>query len=307
MNGGILVVDKPEGPTSHDIVRAVRRWLGTPRVGHAGTLDPLATGVLVLCTGRATRLARYLSASQKTYRARVRLGLDTDTLDRAGRAVGPERAVDADLRQVHDALAGLARRKVQVPPSYSAKHLGGTRAYRLARAGAAAEPPPVEVDVGPFREVALEGAEVTFEVTCSAGTYVRALARDLGRALGCGAHLTALRRTRSGEFTLEAARPLEQLRELASAGRLATSLIPPGRLHLGMGAVRARPDALAAVAHGRPLVSGDWEGPEPPAGAPCRVLGPSGELLAVAEATGGGGRLQPRVVLVRAEDLSASP
>ena len=299
---GVLVLDKPEGPTSHDMVRLVRRLLRTRQVGHTGTLDPMATGVLPVCVGRTTRLARFLSGSLKVYRATVRLGWETDTLDRTGVPTGPPTEVTVDRERVRSALEELTGRHLQTPPSYSAKRIDGVRAHRLARAGRPVMPDPVEVEIVEFRAVTAKGSEVGFEVTCSAGTYVRALARDLGRALGTGGHLAALRRLRSGEFDLAQARRPEELRGL-EAEQLRAALIPPGELHLGMDAVRVPAHSEGPIAHGRPLEPGDWEGDLPAAGASCRVLGPGGELLAVAAVEPGpsGARLQPRVVLVRTD------
>lgn len=302
MISGVLVLDKPEGPTSHDMVQMARRLLGTRQVGHTGTLDPMATGVLVLCVGRATRLARFLTASRKVYRARIRCGWETDTLDRTGRALGEPTVASPAAEDVERALAALTGRQMQTPPSFSAKRIGGVRAHALARAGSAAEPRPVEVEIEGFREIRVAGGDIDLEVRCSAGTYIRSLARDLGRALGTGAHLRQLRRIASGEFGLEVARSPEALRALGRRGAR-SALVPPRDLQLGMPAVALLGSAVADVAHGRALAQGAWTGRSPSPGG-CRLLGPDGELLAVgtAESGPGGTRIQPRVVLLRPEE-----
>jgi tRNA pseudouridine55 synthase len=303
MTSGVLVLDKPEGPTSHDMVQFARRLLGTRQVGHTGTLDPMATGVLVLCVGRATRLARFLTASRKVYRARIRCGWETDTLDRTGRALAEPRPARPTAEDVERALADLTGRQMQTPPSFSAKRIGGVRAHALARAGSAAEPRPVEVEIDEFREVRVSGSDIDLEVRCSAGTYIRSLARDLGRALGTGAHLQQLRRTVSGEFGLEVARTPEALRALGRSGAR-SALVPLRDLQLGLPAVDVAGSAVADVAHGRALAVGAWIG-GPPAPGGRRLLGPDGELLAVGtvEPGPGGMRLRPRVVLLRPEEV----
>lgn len=300
---GVLVVDKPEGPTSHDVVALTRRLLRTRQVGHAGTLDPMATGVLVLCLGRATRLARFLSGQEKTYRGTLRLGLETDTLDRTGKPSGPERPVKASPEQVTSAMAELSGTLRQTPPRFSAKRVDGVRAHRLARAGKPGQPQPVQVVVHAFRCLELRLPEVEFEVRCSAGTYVRSLAAELGRSLGCGAHLTALRRTVSGAFGLPHAMSLDQMKELATAGTLQDRLIPPSALDLGLPAVTAREEAQDRLAHGGALESAEFEA----AGLATengliRVLGTDGSLLAIGELQADGTRIQPRVVLLRPQE-----
>ena len=222
---GVLVVDKPKGMTSHDVVAVVRRILKERRVGHTGTLDPLATGVLPLVIGRATRLARFLSAERKRYEATIALGVETDTFDAEGSAAGGARfenpaAPLPDEAAVRAALQRFVGTFSQVPPAYSAKKVGGVAAHRLARRGAAVDDlPAVEVTVHDllvtdYREPTVQ---VTLEV--SSGFYVRSLAHDLGRALGCGAHLAALRRTACGEFDLSSAVPLDGLDVDVAAAR----------------------------------------------------------------------------------------
>ena len=214
---GVLVVDKPAGPTSHDIVDRARRALGTRRVGHTGTLDPFATGVLPLCLGRATRLARFLTAGEKTYRATLRLGFATTTDDLTGEPLGEPRRVELTDESLRAALAGLVGRFDQVPPAFSARQVDGRRLYELARRGEATARAATPVEVQALDLVSRAGDTLELEVRCSAGTYVRAIARDLGEQLGCGAHLVALRRTRSGGFGLDQAVPGDSFERAASA------------------------------------------------------------------------------------------
>jgi tRNA pseudouridine55 synthase len=282
---GVLVVDKPAGPTSHDVVERVRRVLGVARAGHTGTLDPFATGVLPVCLGKATRLARFLAESDKSYRATVRLGFATTTDDLTGEPLGPrgEAAVaEESVRRACRALTGELR---QVPPAFSAKRVEGQRLYDLARRGVAVERPAVPVTVHTLDVVAVEGDRVELEVRCSAGTYVRALARDLGEALGTGAHLAALRRTEAGGFTLQDAVTWGDL----DAGGTADRLVPLARALPQLPAVVVTEEGAAAVRHGRGLerrlVAEGF--PETPA-ARVRVLDTGGHLLALAVPRGFG-------------------
>jgi tRNA pseudouridine55 synthase len=198
---GILNLNKPKGWTSHDVVARVRRLTGVRRVGHAGTLDPMATGVLLICLGKATRIAEYLVAGRKRYSATLRLGISTDSHDADGR-VTAEAPVTADLAAVEEALSRFRGPIEQVPPMISAIKKDGQRLYELARRGVEVERPPRAVEIYGLHLVDWAPPKLTIDVTCSSGTYIRAIARDLGRDLGCGAHLTALTRTASGDFTL---------------------------------------------------------------------------------------------------------
>lgn len=211
---GLLVVDKPQGLTSHDVVARVRRLAGTRRVGHAGTLDPLATGVLVLGIGRATRLLGHLARHDKDYTAGIRLGVSTDTHDSEGQVTGTSDE-QWDVAGVEKAMAELTGEISQVPPAYSALKVDGKRAYARARAGETIELPARTVTVDSFQFRAVDGDVVLADVTCSAGTYVRALARDLGAILGTGGHLVSLRRTRVGAYRVAEAKTLEELAETA--------------------------------------------------------------------------------------------
>jgi tRNA pseudouridine55 synthase len=227
---GVIVVDKPEGLTSHDVVNRMRRLAKTRRVGHLGTLDPMATGVLPLVLERATRLAKFFNASEKSYDATIQFGWSTDTYDRTGARtsdpVAPE-FTRADLEQVFERFRGTI---LQTPPPFSAKKISGTPAYRLARKNVAVELEPVEVQVLALDLLELDGTQARISVRCSAGTYLRGIAHDVGRAVGCGAFLTALRRTSSGEFNASQARTLEALEELAREDALHQALIPSTRV-----------------------------------------------------------------------------
>jgi tRNA pseudouridine55 synthase len=227
---GVIVVDKPRDWTSHDAVARMRRLAETREVGHLGTLDPMATGVLPLVIGRATRLSRFYARSEKVYEAEIRFGFSTDSYDSDGVATSPETEPDLDAAAVEEALASFRGTFLQMPPPVSAKKLSGVPAYKLAREKALAELKPVEVHVEEAALLGVEGAVARVRVRCSAGTYVRAIAHELGKALGCGAHVKALRRTQSGEFSIDAARPLPALEELASRGALDEALVPAARL-----------------------------------------------------------------------------
>ena len=223
---GVIVVDKPEGLTSHDVVNRMRRLANTRKVGHLGTLDPMATGVLPLVLGRATRLAQFFSSGEKTYDGKIQFGWATDTYDREGSPISEPVTPNftrAELEAVLDEFRGTI---LQTPPPFSAKKIAGTPAYRLARKHIAVELEPVEVRVLRLDLAEFDGTTASISVRCSAGTYLRGIAHDVGRKLGCGAFLTALRRTLSGEFTAGQARTLETLDELARGGGLGQALIP---------------------------------------------------------------------------------
>lgn len=201
---GVLPVDKSEGPTSHDVVAVARKALDMRRIGHTGTLDPFATGLLVLCLGQATKLAQYLTGLDKSYEATARLGVATDTLDRTGEVIAETDAWETlDEARVREAFEGQRGERAQTPPAFSAKRVGGKKSYQLARAGEAVELAPVDVTIHGLEVVAINGPDVRFRLRCSSGTYVRAVARDAGETLGVGAHLTALRRTAVGPFDVE--------------------------------------------------------------------------------------------------------
>jgi tRNA pseudouridine55 synthase len=279
-------VDKPAGPTSHDVVAVARRALRTRRIGHTGTLDPFASGLLLLCVGPATRLAEYLTHLPKSYTAVLRLGEATDTLDRTGTVVARSDSWRRLTRaEVADALEGQLGRRLQVPPDYSAKKVGGERLYQRARRGETALAQAVEVEITSIRLVGWEAPDAEFEVTCSSGTYIRAIARDVGLGLGTYGHLVALRRTAIGPRSLAGAIPLEQLQQ---PGFVPALLSPRAALaHLPM--LEVDDAAARAVRVGRVIA------------VPATLVGDAvlvlwhDRLLAVGEAHGG--RLQPRKVL----------
>lgn len=296
---GILNVDKPLRLTSHDIVRAVRGLSGQRKVGHAGTLDPLATGVLLVCLGQATRVTEYLMASRKTYRAAIHLGVSTTTDDREGE-ITREAVVDVTRQGVEAILPRFVGRIAQVPPVYSAIKRGGTPLYKLARRGIAVDPPPRQVKVHTLRILEWAPPVVRVEVQCGPGTYIRALARDLGEALGCGAHLCALRRTQSGQFTVEQAVTLEGLEGAFAEGAQRALLHPLDAalhhlpaLHLGIEASRRLAMGQQVQSPGGFAETGE-----------ARVVAPTGRCIALAYRDEQSGAWRPRKVFVRPEDLS---
>jgi tRNA pseudouridine55 synthase len=227
---GIIVVDKPEGWTSHDVVAKMRRLADTKKVGHLGTLDPIATGVLPLVIGRATRLAQFYVRRDKVYEAVIRFGSATDTYDRAGIVTSEAPVPPLEAEMIEPYLQRFRGKFLQTPPPVSAKKVAGRPAYELARKNIAVELAPVEVQLYELTLLDVEGRDILVRAYCSAGTYLRAIAHELGAAVGCGAHLYQLRRTDSGDFSLNRARTLDQLQELSAAGRLAEALIPAAQL-----------------------------------------------------------------------------
>jgi tRNA pseudouridine55 synthase len=300
---GVLVVDKPSGPTSHDVVDRVRAALGTRRAGHTGTLDPFATGVLPVCVGKATRLVRFLASGSKTYRAAVRLGFATTTDDLTGEPLAEPRPVPADVEQLRAACGTFVGELTQTPPAYSAKHVGGRRLYELARAGRLVEAPVARVRVLSLELLSVAGDVFEIEVSCSPGTYIRAIARDLGEALGCGGHLVSLRRTRSGEFDLSQATPWDALEPRAEI-----RVVPMAGLLVSVPAVTVGPEGVAAVRHGRDLRRAlVLEGFPEERPQLIRILNSGGELLGLAVPRGFGFEgstlpveptLHPEVVLI---------
>lgn len=300
---GVLVVDKPQGPTSHDVVAAARRLLGERRIGHTGTLDPLATGVLPLAIGRATRLVRFFAASDKEYDATIRFGVTTDSYDITGAETSRTGAVPS-RDEVARALVALTGEYLQAPPAYSAKRVGGRRAYALARREQDVELPAAPVRVDRVELTAVDGTRAHVTVTCSAGFYVRSFAHALGELVGTGACLEALRRTRAGEFALDAAIRLEDLHDPA---RVAGRLAPLHALLGGWPAVTLTDRGRERTAHGRELDAADYvmAGPQDPpyvsTDAPAawiRLLDGAGALVAVATPGARAGSLHPAVVLI---------
>jgi tRNA pseudouridine55 synthase len=227
---GVIVVDKPRDWTSHDVVNKVRRLAGTRRVGHLGTLDPSATGVLPLVIDRATRLAQFYTRNDKIYQGVVHFGYSTSTYDADGDRTSQEQAVTLDRDRLEEAFAPFRGRFDQVPPPVSAKKVGGRPAYKLARNQEAVELKPVPVEVYALEVLLVEGCEAEIRVHCSAGTYLRAIAHEAGQVLGCGAFLKSLRRIASGDFHIDGAHTLDELAALAEQNRLCEALIPTAQL-----------------------------------------------------------------------------
>lgn len=279
---GILVIDKPVGPTSHDVVSSVRKILKEKKVGHTGTLDPAATGVLPLVLGNATKIARYLSGGDKRYLAVVRLGVTTDTLDAEGKIL-EERPVSVSEAQVREAVQRFAGEIDQVPPMFSAKKIDGQRLYELARQGVEVEREPKKVTVHSIDVVSIALPQVTIDVHCSAGTYVRVLAADIGEVLGTGAHLESLRRTEAGPFSLDDAVSLEAL---ADHPELAEErLLPMARALSNLPSIAVPPGVAKLVRSGYQLSVADLRTLDTPEFASEDVivlLGDDGELIAVA-------------------------
>jgi tRNA pseudouridine55 synthase len=294
---GFLVVDKPPGWTSHDVVEKARRWLGTRRIGHLGTLDPLATGVLPLAVRDATKLVPYLERNEKSYRGTIELGVRTDTLDADGKVLHRHEGPFPDRETVASALAEFVGDIEQIPPMFSAVKREGVPLHRLAREGVEVERSPKAVRIDRIEMLAYEAPLLEIDVDCSQGTYVRTLADDLGERLGCGAHLKNLRRTRSGPFTLEDASDTQRLATEALEGKVGLLVIPAVDV-LGLPVVRLGPEEARRVANGNEI------------GAPVRfppgtriaAVEPEGELLAVME-TRPGRRMRP----VRVMQSVASP
>ena len=295
---GVLLVDKPSGPTSHDVVARIRSVARERSVGHTGTLDPRATGLLPLVLGKATRLASVLTGGDKTYDALIRLGISTSTDDGDGIVTAEFTGPLPDATQVDQALTAFRGTFDQTPPVHSAKRIGGEKAYDLARRDEPVVLKPVTVTVRSLVRHAYEAETVRLELTVTSGFYVRALARDLGQALGCGAHLDALRRTRVGRFDVAQALPLADAERLGAD--VQAHLLSPADALADLPSVTVTELGLKRAVHGNPL------GPEhlemrcvPPAGLTAsgrvRVLGPDGRLIALAHSRGG--LLHPAVVL----------
>lgn len=277
---GFLVVDKPPEVTSHDVVDAARRWLGTRRVGHLGTLDPRATGVLPLAIRDATKLASFVPADIKVYRGAIELGVATDTFDTEGTVVRRHEGALPSEADVRAAMTDFVGEILQVPPMYSSVKHGGEPLHRIARRGEEVERAPRKVNVQRFELLEWEPPRAVIEVVCGTGTYVRSLADELGERLGCGAHLAELRRFQSGPFTLEQAATVEQLDKAAEAGEIDAHLVDPAK-GLGLPTVSLSPAEAARVGHGGDVAPAGG-GPRQP-GSRVAALAPSGALLAVME------------------------
>ncbi len=288
----VMVVDKPAGWTSHDVVAKARRILEERSIGHLGTLDPMATGVLPLVLGRMTRLCQFYSGSEKTYAGKIRLGVVTDTYDADGDQAGEPQTVNVTLEEIVAASSGFLGLIQQTPPPFSAKKIQGVPAYKLARRKQPVELKPVEVEVREFTISGLNGDLADFHCRVSAGTYVRSLAHELGQKLGIGAHLANLRRTAVGEFTIEQSHTLEQIAEAVAQGRVDELCIHPRRVLPEIPSVTATDEDLAKIRHGRAVNL-----PEMSRSRWVKVFAGQSELVCLASRVAGT-LFHPKVVLM---------
>ncbi len=297
---GILIVDKPGGCTSHDVAARVRRLAGQRRVGHAGTLDPMASGVLVVLLGQATRLSEYLLRHDKAYTAEVRLGQTTDTDDAEGQIIASSTEPLPAREQVEAALAGLRGEIQQTPPIYAAIKIQGQPAYRRARRGEVLALPARTVTIHRLTLVAWEPPCLTLDVACSAGVYVRSLARDLGQTLGCGAHLAGLRRTRSGPFGIEQATPLDELLAQDAGRAWQRHLLPLDAGLPEMDAWRLTDEESRRLRWGQSIAGPTMQTPL------ARAYDEAGALLAIVERDSESGLWHPKKVLTYTRDEDAT-
>jgi tRNA pseudouridine55 synthase len=288
---GLIVVDKPAGWTSHDVVAKSRHILGERSIGHLGTLDPMATGVLPLVLGRMTRLCQFYSSSEKAYEGTIRLGLATDTYDCDGDPVGAPQQVNVTLEEISALALGLVGVLQQTPPSFSAKKIKGVPAYKLARKKQEVELAPVEVEVKEFTVLGQTGDLVDFRCRVSSGTYVRSLAHELGQKLGIGAHLASLRRTEVAEFSIEQSHTLEEIGEAAVQGRIPELLVHPRRVLPQIPSVTATDEDIAKIRHGRTVNL-----PEMSRSRFVKVFAGQSELICIASRVAGT-LFHPKVVL----------
>src|SRR5271157_3461575 len=289
---GVTIVDKPAGWTSHDVVARMRRLVGERSIGHLGTLDPMATGVLPLVLGRMTRLAQFYTASEKSYEGTIRLGVATDTYDCDGDAIGAPREVNVTLEEVRAAASAFCGTIKQTPPPFSAKKIKGVPAYKLARKKQEVELQAVEVEVKELTILDLDGDLVHFLCRVSSGTYVRSLAHELGQKLGTGAHLASLRRTAVAEFLVDQSHTLEAVGEAASQGRIEELLVHPRRILPDIPSVTADDEAVGKIRHGRTVNL-----PEMSRSRFVKVFAGQSELICIASRVAGT-LFHPKVVLV---------
>ena len=304
---GILNVDKPSGLTSHDVVAVVRRLSRQRKVGHAGTLDPMATGVLLVCIGDATRVSEYLMDSTKTYLATIHLGISTTTDDAEGDTIA-ETPIQVTREQVGTALASFVGRIEQIPPKYAAIKHRGRKLYELARKGIDVDVPARSVTIHAINIVEVAPPQVRIEVTCGPGTYIRALARDLGQALGCGAHLSALRRTQSGQFRAENAASMEQLDGAFASQTAGQLLLPLDAALTHLPAIHVPLDSARSLALGQAIQGPTAVGPQATgkqAGL-ARAYAPGQRFVAIVAWDQASARWRPRKVFAQPHDL-ASP
>lgn len=288
---GLLILDKPAGMTSHDVVARVRRASGEQSVGHLGTLDPMATGVLPLLLGKFTRLAQFFNSSEKAYTGTIRFGFATDTYDAEGQRVGEPRCVSLTLEQVRATAARFQGEIEQMPPPYSAKKIEGKPAYKLARAGKTPELKPVRIKVDAFTIDRVEGDLASFSMRISAGGYVRSIAHSMGETHGCGAHLAGLRRMAAGPFVLEQAIPLSEVELLAAGGRLEERLIHPRLLLPEMPSITADEQTVGRIRNGMQVNLPEYSG-----AALVKIFAGQRDLVAVGKRVAGT-LFQPAVVL----------
>ncbi len=291
---GVVVMDKPAGLTSHDVVARTRRVIGTRQVGHFGTLDPFATGVLPLSVGKATRFAQFYLKSRKAYRGTIRFGFSTNTYDATGEPTSEPVSPKVDQAILEKVLAGFTGRLMQTPPQFSAKRVHGVRAYELARRRQPVHLAPVEVEIYALELLGMEGDRMEFAVECSGGTYVRSLAHDIGQKVGSGAHLAGLRRTAVAEFTEDRAVSLDELAKFIGEGKLEKYLVPlesllPDCPEL---VVRGREEASVRHGHSFQLAPAAWSGHGSAPGLPpvmtlLKILNPERRLIAVARHVAG--------------------
>ncbi len=287
----VLIIDKPAGMTSHDVVARVRRIVGEKSVGHLGTLDPMATGVLPLVLGRFTRLAQFYNEADKRYEGTIRFGWATDTYDAEGQSAGPKQSANFTLQQVQDAAEEFIGEISQYPPPFSAKKIAGIPAHRLARKGHPVELKPKQVEIKELLFSDCDGDSACFRAWVSSGTYLRSLAHDLGKKLGSGGHLAVLKRTAVREFTIDEAHSLEQLEKAQAANTLGELFLHPRLVLPEFPAVVASPESAARIRHG-----GAVNLPEFSKAAIVRVFAGQRELLAIARRVAGT-LFQPKVVL----------
>jgi len=281
---GVLVVDKPVGMTSHDVVQAVRNGTSLRRAGHTGTLDPRASGVLVILVGPAVRLSEYVSASDKRYQAIIRMGAKTDTFDAEGKFTQDnQETIDVTEQQFEDALKTFVGEIEQTPPPYSAVKVQGRKAYEMARKGEEVKLEPRKITVHHLEVLEWAPPEVVIDVHCSSGTYVRSLANDLGEKLGCGAYLVGLRRTKSGRFSLRDAVPLRKLQEAFTAGNWYQYLIPAAEALGDWPAIELSPDDVEGVRHGHRVQADEGT----VIGSRIRGVSTQGELVSLMECVEG--------------------
>lgn len=309
---GAFIIDKPAGLTSHDVIARVRKIIGERRVGHTGTLDPFATGVLVVLVGRATRLAQFLSSAEKEYEAVIRLGSATDTGDVTGTRIttnfaAATRRTEFHREEIETAMASLRGEIEQTPPMYSAKKVGGRKLYDLARHGEEVERQPVRITVREFEPMTIDGlflkvngddmADLRVRVICSAGTYIRTLAEDFGKQLGVAAHLVELRRTRAGSFTIENATTLDQLIELAESKSADSKLILPDAVLSHLPVIGLTSDELTRTLHGRDVTCDPRVDLSLKSGQAVRLRSADHQLIAVGFYDEARRVVHPRVVI----------